>query len=146
MAVERQIPVASLAEHGRGAAHGAARVDEFGGRECRAAFLALVAIGPFGVAVRTFARDVAVGQESLGFLVIVLLTLFFHKLALVVERAEEVGGQLAVGGRGGATKEVERDAKAFKRFADDAVVAVYDFLGRAALFAGTDGDGHAVFV
>ena len=98
------------------------------------------------MAVWAFAGDVAVGEEGFGLLVIVLFAFAFEEFALVVERAEEVGRHLSVRCTGGAGVDVERDAEALERIFDELVVAVHDFLHRAALFAGTDGDRHAVFV
>ena len=67
-------------------------------------------------------------------------------LSLVVEGAEEVGSGLAVDVGGGASVVVEGDAEVAEAVGDDAVVAVHHFLGRAALLACADGDGHAVLV
>ena len=144
--VERQIPVLRLFHHRHRAAHGALGVDEFLGRKSRAAFLALVAVGALCVAVGAFACDVAVGEEGLCLLVVVLLAFLLHKLALVVELAEEVGGRLAVRFARGASEHVERDAELFKRVLDDAVISVHNLLRRAAFLACADGDGHAVLV
>ena len=56
----------------------------------------LVAVGTFGVAAGALAGDVAVSQEGLGFLVVVLHGGLFDEFALVVELAEEVGSRLVV--------------------------------------------------
>src|SRR5699024_10147971 len=45
--VERQVPVAGFAQHRLRTRYGTARVDEVGGVERTAAFLALVAVSPF---------------------------------------------------------------------------------------------------
>ena len=144
--VEGEIPVACFAEHGLGAAHGTLGVDEFGGREGSAALLALVAVGTLAVAVGALACDVAVGQEGVCLLVVVLLALFFHKFAFVIECAEEVGCRLAMRLGGGASVGVEGDAEALERLLDEFVVAVDHLLRGAVLLAGTYGDGHAVLV
>ena len=138
--------MAGLALHEGVAGEGVAGVDELLGREGAAALLALVAVGAGGVAVGALADDVAVGEELVGLLVVELLALELHELVVVVELAEEVAGHLAVCGGGGAAVDVERDAEVAERLADDLVVAVHDILGRAALFLGADGDGHAVLV
>ena len=144
--VQRQVPVLGLLHHGRGARDGRLRVDELGGREVAPAFLALVAVGAFVVAVRTLAGDVAVGQELMGLFVVELLGGLLGELAFVVELAEEVGGKLMMGLRGGAAIHVERDAELLERVFDERVVAVDHILRGDALLAGTDGDGHTVLV
>ena len=109
--VERQEPVFGGFLHERIAVDGIDGVDEFFGREGGSALLTLVAVGSLGVASWTFALDVAVGEELLGLLVVELLRCDFHKLALVVELLEEVGGELMVYGTCGARIDVEADAE-----------------------------------
>ena len=144
--VERQVPVFGFAQHRFRPAHGRARVNQFGRRERRATLFALVTISPLSVAVRTFARNVSVGQEGVRLLVVVLFALLLHKLSLVVEFAEKVRSRLFVHLRGGASEHVERDAEALKRLAYNLVVAVNHLLRCAALLAGAYGDGHAMLV
>ena len=50
------------------------------------------------MAVGALAHDVAVGEEGLHLLVVVLLAGLLDEFPLVVEFAEEVGGKLVVGG------------------------------------------------
>ena len=111
-----------------------------------AAFLTLVAIGSLVVAVGTFARDVAVGQELSRLLVVELPRRFLHQFSLVVEFAEEVGRKLVMRLRCGARIDIEGDTKVFKRGLDHLVIAVDNILRCDALFPGPDGDGHSVFV
>ena len=146
MLVERQIPVLRLAQHGCRTAYRAVGVNQLRGAQARAAVLTLVAIGTLGVAVGTLAHDIAVGQECLGLLVVILLALLLQKLALVVERAEKVRRHAVVGLRRGAPEGVETDAEVFEAVADERVVAVHHLLHRAALLAGTQRDGHAMLV
>ena len=144
--VEGQVPVLGLSHDGLGTADGRVGVDQLHGREVAAAFLALVAISSLGMAVGTLAHDVAVCQELVSFLVVVLFRLFLHQLAFLVEFLEEVAGHLAVDVAGGAAIDVEGDAKLLEAFLYHLVVSVHHVLGRDALFLGPDGDGHAVLV
>ena len=144
--VQGEEPVLGLLQHGLGAAEGALGVDEVGGVEAGAAGFALVAIGVLVAAVGAGAGDVAVGQELLGLLVVVLLRHFLDELALLVEFLEVGGGGLVVLLAGGAAVDVERDAQFGEAVLDNLVVAVDDVLRRDALLAGLDGDGHAVLV
>ncbi len=89
VAVERQIPVLRLALDGHRARHGAVGLEELVGREGRAALLALVAVGAFVAALGAGAHDVAVGEEGLRLLVVVLFRGALDELALVVELAEK---------------------------------------------------------
>ena len=82
--VEGKIPVLGLLHHRFAAADGALRVDQIGGRQGGSAFLALVAIGTFRMAVRTLTGDVAVGEECFRFFVVILFGCFFDKLSFVV--------------------------------------------------------------
>ena len=132
--------------HQRVAVDGIDGVDEFFGRERGTTLLTLVAVGSFGMATWAFTLDVAVGQELLCFLVIELFRGDFHKLALVVEFPEEVGGKLVVRLAGGAAVDVETDAEVGKRLLDDAMIAVHHVLHGASLFLRTDGHGHTVFI
>ena len=144
--VQRQIPVLCLLQHWLRAADGALRVDEFGRREVASALLALVAVCPFVMAIGTLAGDVAVGEELLCLLVIILLGGFFHQFAVVVEFAEEVGCKLMVCLACGAAVNVERDAELLERVFDHLVIAVNHILRCDALFAGTHCHGHSMLV
>ena len=93
-----------------------------------------------------FAGDVAVGQESFSFLVVVLHGGLFDEFAFIVELAEEVGSRLVVYFRRSTSIDVERDAELLERVADQRMVAVYHVLGCTAFLLGTDGDGHTVLV
>lgn len=87
--VERQVPVFRFAQHGFGTTHSTFRVNQFGRRKSRTTLFALVAIGTLSVAMRTFARDIAVGQEGVCFLVVVLFAFFFQEFAFFVELTEK---------------------------------------------------------
>ena len=78
------------------AAEGRLRVNQLVRAEGRAALLALVAIGALCAAARAGAGDVAVSEEGLGLLVIVLLAHLLYELALLIELPEEVRGVLVV--------------------------------------------------
>ena len=144
--VQGQIPVFGFLEHRLRTADGTCGVDEFGGVEGRTAFLTLVAVGLGIVAVGTFSDDVAVGQELLGFLVIILLGGFLYQFAFFIHFLEEVGSHLAVGGRCGAAVDIKRDAKVGKALFNHLMIAVNHLLWGDALFLGTDGDGHAMLI
>ena len=144
--VQGEVPVRRLLHHRLAAADGTLGINQFRGAERRAALLALVAVCSLGVATGTFARDVAVGQESLRLLVIILHGGLLDELALVVEFAEEVRCRLVVYLRCGAPVHVERDAELLERLLDKFVIAVHNVLRRAAFFLGADGDGHPVLV
>ena len=105
--VQRQIPVLGLLQHRLRTADGTLRIDELGGRKVASAFLTLVAVGTFVVAMGTFAGDIAVGQELLGLLVVILHGSLFHQLPFIVELAEEVAGKLMVRFRSGTRVHVE---------------------------------------
>ena len=139
--VERQIPVF------RGPLHQSVsgvvlvgRVDEFLGRERGATLLTLVAVGALGTTTGAGADDVAVGQKLARHLVAILLLGDLLQLAVVIELAEEVGGELIVDGAGRATIDVKRDTELLKRVLD------HDLLDGDTLLAGTDRDGHAVLI
>ena len=92
------------------------------------------------------AGDVAVCQEGFGFLVIVLLALLGDEFVVVVELAEELRGIFLVHLGGGAGVDVVVDAQAREGIFHYLMVLVHNILRSYALFAGLDGDGHAVFV
>ena len=138
--------MAGLPHHGHRAGDRAPGVYQVGGRQRTAALLALVAVGTVVLAVGAGPHDVAVGQELSGLLVVILHGGLLREDALVVERAEEIGGRPVVHGRGGARIDVERHAQPFERLLDDIVVFVDDVLRRYALLPGLDGDRHAVLV
>ena len=94
--VEGKIPVLGLLHHRFAAADGALRVDQIGGRQGGSAFLALVAIGTFRMAVRTLTGDVAVGKEGLSFFVVILHAGLFDEFSLIVQLAEEVGSRVVM--------------------------------------------------
>ena len=132
--------------HQRVAVDGIDGVDEFFGREGGTTLLTLVAVGSFGMATWAFALDVAVGEELMRLLVVELFRGDFHKLALVVELLEEVGGKLMMRLARGAAVDVEADAEVGKRLLDDAMIAVHHVLHGASLLLGADGHGHAVLI
>ena len=144
--VQGQVPVGRFFHHRLAAADGALGVNQLRRAERGAALLALVAIRSLGVAAGAFARDVAVGQEGLRFLVVILHGGLFDELPFVIQFAEEVGSRPVVYLRGGASVHVERDAEFLERLLDELVVTVHDVLRCAALLLGADGDGHAVLV
>ena len=72
------------------------RIDEVRGIQGGAACFALVTIRPFVLAMRASANDVTVGQELLGFLVVVLFRGFLDEFALFIEIQEEIRGHLMV--------------------------------------------------
>src|SRR3712207_5783233 len=128
--VERQVPVLRLANDGLGAADGAVGIDEFHGAEVASALLTLVAIGPGVMTMGTFTHDIAVGQELMSLLIVVLFCFLLYEFALVVQLLKEVAGQLAVGGAGGTAIHVERNAEFLERLFNHRMVAVDHVLDR----------------
>ena len=100
----------------------------------------------FVATVGAGAGDIAVGEKLSGLLVVILLALLFDEDALVIERAEEVGGHAMVHLGGGAGVDVKRDAEALEGVLDKCVVAVYDVLRGDTFLLGAEGDGHAVLI
>ena len=144
--LQGEIPVGGLLLYGFRSAQLGMRIDEFLGAEGGAAFLALVPVGILVAALGAGANNVSVGEEGLGFGVIVLLALLGYELALVVELAEELGGILGVYLGRSASVDVEIDSESLETVGYDLMVLVYYILGSAALLAGLDGDRHAVLV
>lgn len=93
----------------------------------------MVAISSFGVTVRTFAGDISVGEELVGFFVIKLHGCFLDELAVVVKMTEKFGGSVRVDVRSGAGIDVERDTQFLERVFDDRVVTIHDVLRSNAL-------------
>ena len=96
-----------LALHQRIACFCIVRVDKLLWRECGTAVLTLVTICLRGMTTRTFATNIAVGQEMTCLFVVELLAHLLHKLALIVEFAEEVACQFVMSLRGGTTIDIE---------------------------------------
>ena len=82
--IERKVPMLRLAHNGLRTRHSTLRIDQIGRIERRAALLALVAIGAIVAALGAGTRDVAVGQEGLSLLVVILLRGCLRKFTLVV--------------------------------------------------------------
>ena len=121
-------------------------VDELVGRECRSAFLTLVAVCPLCSASWTCADDIAVSEELSCHLVTVLLFCYLLQLAVVIELAEEVRGELMVYIGCRAAVYVERYAEVLERFLYQVVVSVHHLLCRDSLFLGTYSDRHSMLV
>ena len=144
--VERQIPMLGATLHERIARVGIVWIDEFIGRKCCTTLLALVSVRLWSMATRTLATDVAVGEELLLSLIVVLVAFYLHKLAFVVELAEEISSKLVMDGRSGATIDIERNAEVGKRFLNQIVIAVHHVLRCATFFLGTNRDRHSVLI
>ena len=144
--VKGEVPVLGLAHDGRIAAEGGLGINQVGSIEGGATGFALVAIGMLIAAMGAGAGDVAVGKELLSLLVIVLHRYLLDELALVIEFLEKGRSSLMVFRAGSAAVDVERDAQLGKRVLDNLVVTIHDVLWSNTLFAGFDGDRHAVLV
>ena len=144
--VQRQIPMLRLAHHRFRAADGTLGVNQVGGRQRRAALLALVAVCPLCMTMGAFARNVTVGQESMCLLVVILHRGFLHELALVVQGTEKLRSRLAMHFGRRAPVHIERNAEFLERVLDDFMITVYHVLRRDTLLLGPDGDGHAMLV
>ena len=110
------------------------------------AALALVAACLGVVAVRAGALDVAVGQEPLGFLVVVLVGRSLVDVALPEKAQEDVVGDrgMVVGARGGVA--VPADAEALPVVDELGVVTVDDVVRRDPVGVGPNGDWCAVHI
>ena len=144
--VQRQVPVLCLADLRLGTTDRGVRVDELHWGEVAAAFLTLVAISIRVAAVRARTHDVTVSEELLSLGIVILLRLFLHELAVVVELAEEVRGELVVNLRGRTTVDIEGDTKLLEGVFDELVITVADILRCHAFFLGADGDRHTVLI
>ena len=131
---------------GRRAGKGALGVNQLFRAKRRTALFALVAIGIGVAALGAGAGNVAVGQEHLGFLVVVLLRFLGDELVVVVQLAEELRGILFVHLGRGAGIDVEVDAQAREGVLHHFMVLVHYVLRCNAGLARLDGDGHAVLV
>ena len=100
-----------LAQYRRGAGDDGARVLKLGRRIGRAAVLAVVAVLVRGAALRTFALDVALGQEHLLHRIEGLLDLARGDQALAVQRPVDRFRQRAVFGRMRRVVMIEADAE-----------------------------------
>ena len=105
--VKRQIPVGGRFLNEGVARLGIVWINQLFGRECRATFFALVAIGTCGVAVWTFTADITIGEEMSSLRVIELFGCLFDKLTVVIEFAEVVGSELVVNLTGRARIDIE---------------------------------------
>ena len=144
--VKRQVPVFGLSHDGLRTADGTLRINQFGRRERCATFLALVSVCSFGMAMRAFAGNVTVGQESLRFLIVILHGCLFHELPFVVELAEKVRCRLCMHFRSRTSVYIKRDAELLERVLDKRMITVYHILWGDAFFLGTDGNGHAMLI
>ena len=106
----------------------------------------MVAVSAFEVAMRAFALNIAVGKEFLSLLIIILFALHLHKLAVVVEFAEEVACHIVVNLRCGARIDVKRDTELLKRSLDEVVITVNHVLRGATLFLGAYCYRHTMLV
>ena len=144
--VERQIPVFGSFFRQRVTGLGVVGIDEFVRREGSAAFLALVAISAEGVASRTFAADIAVGEEMSRLGIIELLRSLLRKLAGIVHPAEIIRSEAMMGVGGGTGIDIETHSEIGERAFDKGMIAVNHLLGGDAFFSCADSDGHAMLV
>ena len=144
--VQRQIPVRRGFLRQRVAVDGIVRVYQLIGRQRSAAFLALVAVSTLRMTPRTLPADVTVGQKLLCLRVVELLRRLLNELTIVVQLAEIVRRKLMMGLARGARIYIERDTKLLKRRLYQLVVSVHHLLRGDTLFAGADGNGHAVLI
>ena len=141
-----EVPQRRGPEHRCGAAEGGARVDELGGTQGLAAFLALVAVRTVMTTRGTGALDVAVGQKLLGLFVEKLFVGFDLKGPFVKQRQEKVLGHLVVLGRGGAAVVVEADVQPLEGLLHLRMVGVHDVPRGRAFFFCTKRDRRTVFI
>ena len=144
--IEGQIPVLRGTNDGLRPRNGGVGIDQFHRTEVVTAALTLVAVCVFVVTIGAFAHDIAVGQELMGLLIVVLFGLFLHQFPLVIELFKEVAGKLMMRGAGRSAINIEADAKRLERLFDELVVAVAHVLRRDTLFLRTDSDGHTMLI
>jgi hypothetical protein len=148
--VEPQKPVGGLAGLGRGAGHGADRVDQFGLLHHPIAVLALVAEGLGRFAERAGPLDEAIGQKLPGFEIVELAGGSLGEQALLMNLQEEVLAELLM--RFGKTRLVcpavyiKVNSQSGERLALRPVVARGEFFDRDILLARALQRGHAVVV
>ena len=94
--VERQVPMLCFTHYRLTSTDGTFRINQVCGAEACTTLLALVAIGTFCMAVGAFARNIAVGKESFGFLVVILHTGFLDEFTFVIQLAEEFRSSVVV--------------------------------------------------
>ena len=87
--IQRKIPVLRLLLDQGTAAKCGVGIDQFVRRQGTAAFLALVSVGFLIAAFRACPYDIAVGEESLCFLVVILFAFLFYEFAFIIQFPEE---------------------------------------------------------
>ena len=108
--------------------------------------LTLISIGTFMVTMGTLSRDIAVGQELMSFLIIILFSFLLQQFPILIQLLEEVRSQLLMYFRGSPGINVEADSELLEALFNQRMIAVHHVLRRYALFPGSDGDGYAVFI
>ena len=130
----------------RAAADSALRVNQFVRAQCRTAFLALIPVSAFAMAMGASPCDVAVGQELMLFRIVILHRRLLDETAFVVKFLEKSRCRGLMHLAGSPRINIERNAEFLKRVLDQCMIMVHNGLRRGMLFEGLDGDRHAVFV
>jgi len=118
VAVQRQIPMLGFFLDRRAAADSALRVNQFVRAQCRTAFLALIPVSAFAMAMGASPCDVAVGQELMLFRIVILHRCLLDETAFVVKFLEKSRCRGLMHLAGSPRINIERNAEFLKRVLD----------------------------
>ncbi|MPM89336.1 hypothetical protein SDC9_136445 [bioreactor metagenome] len=114
MLIKRKIPVFSFTHYRNASTNGGLWVDEISRIQRGSAGFTLVAVGIFVTAVRTLARDIAVGEKLVGCLIEILFRTLYYKSVFIIDGFEYFRSQFPVCFRSSAGIDIERNSKIFK--------------------------------
>src|SRR5688572_29738525 len=83
--LQRQVPVLRLTKHGCSARERRLWIDQLPRTQCRSAFFTLIAVGIWMATLRAGADDVAVSEEYLRLVVVILLRNLFRQQPFIVQ-------------------------------------------------------------
>src|SRR5574344_1277493 len=89
--IEWQIPMSRFLQLRFSTTDGTLRINQIHRAERSSTLLTLIAVCLLVATMRASTSDITVGQELLGFRIIVLLICFFNKLTFIVKLLEKVG-------------------------------------------------------
>ena len=144
--VQWQIPMFGFTHHWFTATDSTFRIDQVGRRKWCSALLALVTVGSFCMAGRTFTGNITVGQELMGFFVVILHGGLFNELTFIIQGFEEFGSQFVVCLWCSTRVYIEWNSKFFEWFFYQGMIAVHHILWSNTFFLCTNGDRYSVFV
>ena len=144
--IQRQIPMFRLTHHRLAATDSGFRIDQIRRAKRRTASLALIAICLLVSTMRTSTRDIAVGQELLRLLIVVLLACFLDEFAFIIQCTEKIRGHLMMRSGSSTRIDIKRDTELLERFLDNTVVTIHHILRRDPLFLRSQRDGYPMLV